>query len=382
MAFMENRIRGLDGLRAIAVLMVFTQHRITGPGNEIGHLGVWIFFALSGFLITGILTGQREKIDDETSHFFAELKRFLFRRTLRIFPVYYLLLAVMAALMGLGFASPWLAPGLLFHFAYLSNIWIGDVLHYWPGPYSHLWSLSIEEQFYIFFAPLLLIAPARWHLKFCYVVFAAGVASIMLMRIENEPAIVAYTNPLGNFWLFALGGIGAAWLRREQSVARQILSRPQTFIALVCGVAALAATQPLWKLAASPVVYTGICMLYGVCIAATVCSIACSGSARLVGLLETRWLASLGRISYGFYLYHNFVPNFARLARVKAMFGGQAVPWWVQALGVAASFVVALVLAKLSWRYIEEPVLRLKTRQTVRAVNTATPARRADLYRG
>jgi peptidoglycan/LPS O-acetylase OafA/YrhL len=204
----------------------------------------------------------------------------------------------------------------------------------------------------------------------------------MLMRIENEPAIVAYTNALGNFWLFALGGIGAAWLRREQSVARQILSRPQTFIALVCGVAALAATQPLWKLAASPVVYTGLCMLYGVCIAATVCSIACSGSARLVGLLETRWLASLGRISYGFYLYHNFVPNFARLARVKAMFGGQAVPWWVQALGVAASFVVALVLAKLSWRYIEEPVLRLKTRQTVRAVNTATPARRADLYRG
>jgi peptidoglycan/LPS O-acetylase OafA/YrhL len=96
---MDNRIRGFDGLRAIAVLMVFLQHRVLGSRAEAGHLGVWIFFALSGFLITGILSAQRRTIEAGASEFLVELKRFLLRRTLRIFPVYYLLLAIMAVLM-------------------------------------------------------------------------------------------------------------------------------------------------------------------------------------------------------------------------------------------------------------------------------------------
>jgi peptidoglycan/LPS O-acetylase OafA/YrhL len=71
MAFMDNRIRGFDGLRAIAVLMVFLQHRVLSSRDETGHLGVWIFFALSGFLITGILSAQRRTIEKGASDFFA-----------------------------------------------------------------------------------------------------------------------------------------------------------------------------------------------------------------------------------------------------------------------------------------------------------------------
>ncbi|MGE8510518.1 MAG: acyltransferase family protein, partial [Paraburkholderia terricola] len=118
---MNNRIAGFDGLRAIAVLMVFFQHRLFGDIGEIGHLGVWIFFALSGFLIIGILSAQRARIEKNASRFGAELKRFLFRRTLRIFPIYYLMLIVMCVLMAFGIASPELASGMPFHFAYLSN---------------------------------------------------------------------------------------------------------------------------------------------------------------------------------------------------------------------------------------------------------------------
>jgi peptidoglycan/LPS O-acetylase OafA/YrhL len=110
--------------------MVFFQHRLFGDIGEIGHLGVWIFFALSGFLIIGILSTQRARIEAGGSQFGAELGRFLFRRTLRIFPIYYLMLLVMCMLMAFGLASPELASGMPFHFAYLSNFWIGSELRY------------------------------------------------------------------------------------------------------------------------------------------------------------------------------------------------------------------------------------------------------------
>ncbi|SIO59426.1 acyltransferase family protein [Paraburkholderia phenazinium] len=376
---MDNRIRGFDGLRAIAVLMVFLQHRVLSGRDETGHLGVWIFFALSGFLITGILSAQRRTIERDASDFFTELKRFLFRRTLRIFPIYYLLLIVMAVLMMFGHAAPQLKSGLPFHFAYLSNIWIGEVLRYWPGPWSHLWSLSIEEQFYLFFAPLLLLVPVRWHLLVCCAVFVTGLASMLLMRFAGTPEIVVYTHPLTNFWMLALGGIGGAWLRVEGSTLRALLSRQSGFIAVLFGVTALCVTEPNWSAVANPAVYTLVCTLYGMGIAALVCAVACSGSTALVGVLETGWLASLGRISYGFYLYHNFVPDPARLNRVKALFHGAAEPTWVRFAGIAISFGVSLWLAKLSWRFIEAPILRRKAEWTQRVVNTT--GRRAGLYK-
>jgi peptidoglycan/LPS O-acetylase OafA/YrhL len=96
-----------------------------------------------------------------------------------------------------------------------------------------------------------------------------------------------------------------------------------------------------------------------------------------VTLLETGWLASFGRISYGFYLYHNFVPNPARLTRVEALFHGAGVPWWLQMTGVAVSFLIALALAQLSWRFIEEPILRRKSDWTARVVNAAPRRPRA-----
>lgn len=361
--------------------MVFLQHRVLSAGDETGHLGVWIFFALSGFLITGILSAQRRTIETGASDFFTELKRFLFRRTLRIFPIYYLLLVIMAVLMMLGHVSPQLKSGLPFHFAYLTNIWIGEVLRYWPGPWSHLWSLSIEEQFYLFFAPLLLLVPARWHLRVCYAVFVAGMVSLLWMRVTGTPEIVIYTHPLTNFWMLALGGIGGAWLRMEGSRLRAMLARPWSFVLLLLGVMALCATEPDWaNTTISAAVYTLLCALYGIGIAALVCAVACSGSAALVGVLETPWLASLGRISYGFYLYHNFVPDPARLNRVKALFHGAGEPVWLRVGGIAISFGVSLLLAKLSWRFIEAPILRRKTEWTQRVVNTTQ--RRAEFYKG
>jgi peptidoglycan/LPS O-acetylase OafA/YrhL len=367
---MNNRIAGFDGLRAIAVLMVFFQHRLFGDIGEIGHLGVWIFFALSGFLIIGILSAQRMRIEAGASRFGAELKRFLFRRTLRIFPIYYLMLVVMCVLMTFGFASPELASGMPFHFTYLSNFWIGSVLRYWPGRYSHLWSLAIEEQFYLVVAPLLLLVAVRRHRAVCGAIVMLGLASLLAMRAAHWDEITIYTHPLTNFWLLALGGIGGLMIANQQSRVRAWLGQGITLFALSLALVTLCATEPRWSELDNPLLFTLISALYGICIAALVGSIACCRNAVVIGLLETGWLVSFGRISYGFYLYHNLIPDLTRNHHAAALFGG-TVPVWAHAVGIAASFAISLTIAVLSWRLIEEPILRLKTR---RPTHTARPA--------
>ncbi|HEX7913854.1 MAG TPA: acyltransferase [Paraburkholderia sp.] len=359
---MEYRIAGFDGLRAIAVLMVFFQHRLFGDIGEIGHLGVWIFFALSGFLIIGILCAQRTRIETGASGFAAELRRFLFRRTLRIFPIYYLMLAVSCVLMAFGLANPELASGMPFHFAYLSNIWIGFVLHYWPGRYSHLWSLAIEEQFYLVVAPLLLLLAARWHRAACVVIVAAGLVSLLAMRAWHWQDITIYTHPLANFWLLGLGGVGGLMIAGKAGRLRAWLGHGATLFALSLTLVGLCATEPRWSQVNDPALFTAVSALYGVCIAALVCSIACCRNTVVTGLLETRWLAGFGRISYGFYLYHNLIPDLTRNHRAVALFGG-TVPMWAHAAGIAGSFAISLAMAMVSWRLIEEPILRLKTRR-------------------
>ncbi|MFM0350622.1 acyltransferase family protein [Paraburkholderia sp. RL17-347-BIC-D] len=370
---MNNRIAGFDGLRAIAVLMVFFQHRLFGDIGEIGHLGVWIFFALSGFLIIGILSAQRTRIESGASRFGAELKRFLFRRTLRIFPIYYLMLVVMCVLMAFGMASPELASGMPFHFAYLSNIWIGSVLHYWPGRYSHLWSLAIEEQFYLVFAPLLLLLAARRHRAVCLAIVAVGLASLLAMRAAHWPDITIYTHPLTNFWLLALGGMGGLMIAGKAGRLRARLGHGVTLFVLSLGLVGFCATEPIWSQVDNPLLFTVVSASYGVCIAALVCSIACCRNAVVIGLLETKWLVSFGRISYGFYLYHNLIPDLTRNHHAAALFGG-TVPVWAHVAGIAGSFVISLVMAMLSWRLIEEPILRLKTRRAPATAATSASA--------
>ena len=91
------RIRGFDGLRALAFLLVFISHKAPSPlSDRYGTAGVWIFFVLSGFLITRILAEARGGIEAGRSDFSASLCRFYIRRTARIFPVYYAFLAVVA----------------------------------------------------------------------------------------------------------------------------------------------------------------------------------------------------------------------------------------------------------------------------------------------
>jgi len=99
----DQRIRGFDGLRALAFLMVFVSHKMpTVRTDAVGTAGVWLFFVLSGFLITRILARFRERIETGSESVSGGLSAFYLSRTARIMPVYYAFLAVLSVLSQLG----------------------------------------------------------------------------------------------------------------------------------------------------------------------------------------------------------------------------------------------------------------------------------------
>ena len=148
----------LDALRAFAVLAVMVHHflpvdhYIPTDYITLGMLAVRLFFVLSGFLITGILLGYRS---DEPKN---ALKRFYFRRVLRIFPIYYLTLFVALALQVRS-----IQQGAFWHLTYTSNF-IAPFHPEWMGPASHFWTLAVEEQFYFVWPFIMLFVPHTKHL--------------------------------------------------------------------------------------------------------------------------------------------------------------------------------------------------------------------------
>ena len=147
----------LDTLRAFAVTAVLIRHfwPELQPGLDLGARGVHLFFALSGFLITGILLRSRALVEDSGRGSGLAIRRFYIRRFLRIFPIYYLVLAVTWAL-----GVPDVRSGMVWHLAYGSNV-LFAIQNRWPQTTSHLWSLSVEEQFYLIWPLLMFLVPRR-----------------------------------------------------------------------------------------------------------------------------------------------------------------------------------------------------------------------------
>jgi peptidoglycan/LPS O-acetylase OafA/YrhL len=329
---MGARIKGFDGIRALAVLAVFAEHRSPIQGTQIGHAGVLIFFALSGFLIVGLLHEARQGIEANTGSLRSELAHFFGRRTKRIFPIYYLMLTVLALIsLAGGHVSGWSWDGLPWLVGYRANTYMGHVLGAWPGSLSHLWSLSIEEWFYILAAPVLLLLPSRFHVLACLAVVGLGIVHHIALAVTDANPVAIYTDSLTNDAFLAFGG--ALRLIKVPSAGRLALP-------LIPAMAAMAFTP----VAFHANLWLGIApFLAGLFILA----VAQAQESRLVRLLEWAPLAYLGRISYGFYLYHN-------LFWLSAPLHG---PWGV-VVSMGFNFAASLALATASWVLIERPLLR------------------------
>jgi peptidoglycan/LPS O-acetylase OafA/YrhL len=359
-----GRIAGFDGLRAGAMLAVFAGHAAIRSAHNAGLMGVIGFMALSGYLITFLLHRYRVKAEAGTGTPAGWLKTFLSRRALRILPAYALVLVTVGTV-ATAVTVPY-AEGLPYYALFLSNLWIGFSLHDWPGAFSHLWSLSVQEQFYLAWGPLLLFTPARRHATVCAAVLGLSVAGAAALVLAHARAIVFYTSPVTNFGVMAAGGLAA--LKGGDLVVRPA-------VGWACAVVgAGAAAYALAPFAGLPIeLPMWVCYLLAVPPAAALVGALHRGRLpALAALLQAPAARWLGVRSYGFYLWHLFVTSgcYPVMARLwpGAVGPFQRLPWVAHQLAYAAvCFVVTLGMAAASWRWLEQPLLTLRDRRRAAA---------------
>jgi peptidoglycan/LPS O-acetylase OafA/YrhL len=346
----------LDALRAFAVLGVLVSHfmhdtprlRVGGPW------GVRLFFVLSGFLITGILLECRAAIARDGGGVAFTLRQFYARRALRIAPVYYATLLA-AWLLGV----PAVREGLWWHVAYLSNLHFA-LTDSWHAPLSHFWSLAVEEQFYLAWPLLVLLAPARLLLPAMALAVAAAPAYRWLCAAAGVRDMVLWTLPFTALDSLGVGALLAAgslrWPRARAACDGRWLAWATGALLLL-----VAAIQLPWALQHAPLRWLRAGPLYETVLSLASAGVVLGAARRWRGpvgrLLEWPPLGYLGRISYGVYVVHLFM-----VPAVPALFAAAGLPYpaaegWARfALLTAASVAVAAA----SWHWLERPLNDLK----------------------
>ena len=363
-----KHIKGLDTLRAFAVLFVIIQHmgfwfdtttrsgilfsRVLIPD---GGLGVFQFFVLSGFLITSILLNAKD--NDLVTPRPVIIKNFFIRRALRIFPIYYILLLILFL-----FNYPGMRQNIGYFATYTSNI-LSYRTDKW-NTFSHSWTLSVEEQFYLVWPWLMLFVRDKY-IK--YVFFGAVLTGIITtyitLEVQHHMAPLLVTNC---FDAFGIGGL-YAWARLKPERCKKF----ETIVKIL--VLPTLCAYFYWKMPAMYDYHT-----HGGYLIKTVNSILSlwlimlvvnNRSARVEKyFLGNRFLNYIGKISYGIYLYHcpyiavGYTPFNNFLAKITASHPAISKflldshqNYWIQ-----VSMMV--LIAAISYELIEKPLLRLKKR--------------------
>ncbi|HSB24882.1 MAG TPA: acyltransferase [Burkholderiaceae bacterium] len=364
------RIDALDGLRALAMTAVIAQHCHLLP---FGWTGVWLFFLISGYVITlGFDRG------DYAGHGPAErLGAFIARRALRIVPAYLLYLAVCTiVLLSMNRRAP-LAdlPHLL---SFIANWHMIGAL--WPtyvdwAPFGHLWTLSVEQQFYLLFPLIVLGVPRRAQVPVMLALVACGplvraLASVWLAHDGGDPGAMAfaiYAATPCHIDAFLMGALAARlqpwWRDRPRATALVTLAGlgvPALYAATY-----VAINRHLGMVGIDQLrnVFSGV--LYGqgrevlVYLAVDLAALAVIVQAlrRSRGLRWLAWfpLVWVGRVSYGGYLFHALVVwGLARMADLHA----QSLPLASRLAFFAAAWALTVALAGLSFHGLEQPIAR------------------------
>ncbi|WJG10458.1 acyltransferase [Aliiglaciecola sp. LCG003] len=348
---MISKIKGFNGIRALAALTVVFTHigayRFLEHHNYIsreliqsfdGSAGVQAFFILSGFLITYLLVKEYHRTGT------VSLYNFYLRRTLRIFPLYFLVVFLIGILhfFGSGVTN---GESILFSIFYIYNFipkeWYSSVL-------GHTWSLAVEEHFYLIW-PFVFITMAKYPSKLVkYLVMFIGISiisNIVLQSIEY----VRQSFFIGRFSFIAGANIAYGCILalaisssvRRKSVERILASSWLLILGLLLWQCAL------WlpKLQYLPSVY-----IRGVGLAICIAWIFLNQSSLLVRVLEFRPLNYLGEVSYGIYMYQGFY-----LATGPYRAAGQTWP-----ISQEIGLVLLVITVPISFHLFERPITKLK----------------------
>jgi len=347
----------LDGLRFFAFLFVFIGHALSNDSTyytergvswtlahvmayvvSVGRYGVPLFFVLSSYLITELLI--REHVYTGT----IDVKRFYLRRALRIWPLYFVFVLTTYGVLNLGdessaaFTLPYLSS-LLFFFGNWAMAWgwgpsVADVVT------APLWSVSVEEQFYIAWPLLLAVVGVGNVRRLAFVLIGLAIAVRLGMDLAGTEDTTSWYSTFT--WLDSIGAgaLLAVWLKG----GAPSLSAPSRVMLFTAGVG-------LWVLAS---VAFGLLpmntMLYPLIVVGSVLML---WSATGAVAMRQPALVSLGRMSYGLYVFH----------MVGLVAAGLVFPAF-SVSGALSGLAITVLLAAVSYRWLETPFLRLKQRFT------------------
>jgi peptidoglycan/LPS O-acetylase OafA/YrhL len=353
----QRYMPGLDGLRAIAVLGVVLYHLKFGWA-EGGLLGVGVFFTLSGYLITDILLNQVNRGG-------IELKSFWLARARRLLPGLFLMLIVVTAWVTvIGPHQPSdFRTAVLSAVGYFNNWWLvfHDVSYFArfapPSPLNHLWSLSVEEQFYIAWPFLLMLAlhfvpearrKAGPRPRLAAVALVAALCSGILMAILYHPSLdpsrVYYGTDTRALELLVGAALAMVWPSRRLTGKVTAQARRTIDAAGILGLVAIGLM--FWRSSEfSPFIYRGGFAILALGTALSVAAFAHPASrlGPIVGCKPMRWI---GERSYGIYLW---TLPIVVLTSPQGVHGPALLRSILQVTAI-------MVVAELSWRYVEDPV--------------------------
>jgi peptidoglycan/LPS O-acetylase OafA/YrhL len=351
----------LDGLRAFAVGAVLIHHFFQPArigGVDLALLGVWLFFVLSGFLITGILLRSRDQVDYGGSPSGFVVRQFYLRRFLRIFPLYYSVLFI-AATIDLGDVR----DTIFWHLTYLSN-YLFATRQYWGPMTAHFWSLSVEEQFYILWPALILFAPRRLLLKLIISAIAIGPIFRVAAHFLDFNWIARLTVLPASFDALGLGAL-LAYCSHHASEKPMLIKRlKQCIYGLgVPGLIVFLGLQKLenYKLLSDVTVNSWFIepLLWALMFVWVINRASLRFTGVAAKILEFKPLAYTGKISYGIYVYHPFV-----YALLPILFYTTAVDFYLLPPLLQFGLLVGttVCMAALSWHFLESPINSLKNR--------------------
>jgi peptidoglycan/LPS O-acetylase OafA/YrhL len=338
----------IEGMRAVAVVLVLLYHGFQAPFTG-GFVGVDVFFVISGFLITNLL------LHEKAQNAGVSIARFYARRVRRILPAatVVVLATVFATYYWLGFIAgnqiavdaKWTAVfAANIHFGLLGTDYLGSQLP--PSPRQHMWSLGVEEQFYLvwpaLFLGLVLLVRGRRHRTALAAVLLGVIAISLAWSViqTGSNATWAYFSPLTRAWELALGALIAILA----TVAARIRPYWLTELLSLCGITGIvisalvlnSSTKYPGSAVALPVISTGLLIAVG-----------CANQGTLVGrALALRPMQWIGARSYSLYLWHwPFL-----------IIAGQALGKKLSVAQSAGLLLLALAATAVTYRLIENPI--------------------------